>query len=123
MVVVFPNSISKSLHIQTLHIFIVLLVVFSIVVLLHLLLLLLCLHLSGLIVVHLVVHIITFRADHRVLLVKLIQQLHENLVVVIKAFSLDFLSPALIMRLNIVKDCVYEYPNVWIFIRKKLQNN
>ena len=118
MVVVFPNSIRKSLHIQTLHVFIVLFVILSVVVLLHLLLLLLGLHLSSLIVVHLVVHVITFRTDHWILFVEFVQQLHENLVMVVKALGFDFLTPTFIMCLNIVEDCIYEYTDVWVLVRQ-----
>ena len=73
LVVVFPYSISKSLHIQPLHVLVILLIIFTGVVLLHLLVLLLSLHLGSLVVVHLIVHIVAFGPDHRVLLVKLIQ--------------------------------------------------
>jgi len=118
LVVVFPYSISKSLHIQSLHVLIILLVIFTVVVLLHLLLLLLRLHLGGLVVVHLIIHVVAFGPDHRVLLVKLIQQLHENLVVVVKSFGLDFLSPTFIVRLDIVEDCINKYANIRVLVRQ-----
>lgn len=108
MVVIFPYSISKSFYVKALHILIFLLVILTIVVLLHLLLLLLSLHLSGLIVVHLVVPVIAFRPTrHRVLFVKLVQQLHENLVMVVESLCLYLLSPAIVMHLNVVQNSVH----------------
>jgi len=107
LVVVFPNSISQSFYIQTLHVLIVLLIIFTVVVLLHLLLLLLGLHLCGLVVVHLVVHVVTFRANHRVLLIELIKQLHEDLVMVVEALGLDLLTPTVIVGLDIVENGIY----------------
>ena len=74
MVIVLPNPISKSFDIQTLHVFVILLIIFSVVFLLHLLVLLLGLHLRRLIVVHLVVHILSAHLTVRygVLFVELI---------------------------------------------------
>jgi len=125
MVIVLPNPISKSLDIQALHVFVILLIIFSIVLLLHLLVLLLGLHLRCLIVVHLVVHILGAHLTvwYGVLFVELIQKLHEYLIVIVETFCLDFLSPAFIVSLHVVKDCVYKDSNVWVLIREELQND
>jgi hypothetical protein len=125
MVIVLPNSISKSLDIQALHVFVILLIIFSVVLLLHLLVLLLGLHLRCLIVVHLIVHILGAHLTvwYGVLFVELIQKLHEYLIVIVETFCLDFLSPAFIVSLHVVEDCVYKDSNVWVLIREELQND
>ena len=117
LVIVIPNSISKSLNVETLHVFIVLLIILAVVFLLHLLLLLLCLHLSGLVVVHLVVHVIPIGPVHDgVLFIKFIKQLHEYLIMVVEALRLNLLSPAVVVRLDVVKNSIDQNTDVWVFV-------
>lgn len=107
LLVVVPDSVSKSLDIEALHA--VLVILFPVVLLLHLLVLhLLCVLERGLVIVHLVIHVVlSTDALHRVLLVKLIQQLHEHLVVVVESLCFNFLSPRVVVHLHVVKDSVH----------------
>jgi len=103
---VVPDSVGETLYVEALHaIFVVL---FTVVLLLHLHLLLLGLHQCGLVVVHLVIHIvIVARALDRVLLVEFVQQLHEHLVVVVESLRFNLLSPVLIVHLHVVQNSVH----------------
>ena len=80
----------------------------------------------SLIVVHIVVHVVGLAAHpplHGVLLVVLVEQLHEDLVVVVEALSFDLLSPRVVVLLHVVKNSIHKDPDVWVFVRQKFKHN
>lgn len=102
LLIVIPDSVSKTLNIEALHTILVLFL--PVVLLLHLhLLLLLSLSHGSLVVVHLVIHVVlsAFTLDW-VLLIKLVQQLHKHLIVVVESLRLDLLPPGVIVPLHVV---------------------
>lgn len=117
LLLVVPDSVSETFNVKTLHtVFIVFL---PVVLWIHLHLLLLGLHKGGLVIVHFVVHVVVVaRALDRVLFVELIQQLHENLVMVVETLRLDFLAPVLIVHLHIVENSIHQHANVRILVAK-----
>lgn len=122
LLVVVPDSVSKTLDIESLHA--VFILFFPIVLLLHqLLLLLLSLHHGSLVVVHLVVHIILAHSLHGVLLIEFIEQLHEDLVVVVETLGLDFLAPGVVVTLHVVQDRVHKHSDVRILVREQFKHD
>ena len=113
---ILPNSVTETFNIETLKItLITIIIVFYIVLVcgvkaLRMLSMLLAVHVRSLIVVHLVVHVVWVCLSghlHGILLLIVIEQLHENLVMVIEPFSLNLLSPCVIMLLHVIQNGVH----------------
>lgn len=71
------------------------------------------------------VHVVHVLLGHwqRVLLVKLLHDLHVDLIVHLKPLRFDLLLPDIVMNLHVVQNGVDQRPNVRVFIRKQLKNN
>jgi hypothetical protein len=82
---------------------------------------------ARLIVVHIIVHVVRVAAHatslHGVLFVILVQQLHEDLVVVVKPFGLDLLPPGVVVLLHVVENRVHENTDVRVFVTQQLKHN
>jgi hypothetical protein len=117
LLVFVPDSVRETLNIEALHA--ILVVFFAVVLLLHLLLLL-GVHERCLVVVHLVVHVVLgANTLNWILFIKLVEQLHENLVVVVEPLGLDLLPPGVVVHLHIVQNGIHKHPNVGVLVGKQ----